>query len=122
MDCIVLAGGYARRMAPLTDNRPKHLLPVAGKPMLARVLDKVCRTDGLQRVYVSTNARFKPHFETFLSQCRNYHKVRLVVEDTRHEREKLGSLGALGFVIKRESISGELMVLGGRQPVRLRAE
>ncbi len=38
MDSIVLAGGFAKRMLPLTKNTPKQLLDVAGEPMLNHVL------------------------------------------------------------------------------------
>src|SRR3982074_509055 len=36
---IVLAAGVARRLAPLTDHTQKSLLPVGGRPILARMLD-----------------------------------------------------------------------------------
>ncbi len=36
---ILVAGGRGRRLAPLTDTRPKALLPVGGRPLLGRWLD-----------------------------------------------------------------------------------
>jgi len=36
---IILAAGVARRLPPLTDNTQKSLLPVGGRPILARMLD-----------------------------------------------------------------------------------
>lgn len=41
MKCIILAAGAATRMRPLTDNLPKCLLPVGGKPILQRVIEQV---------------------------------------------------------------------------------
>ena len=38
MKLIILAAGYATRLYPLTLNKPKPLLTVAGKPMLEHVL------------------------------------------------------------------------------------
>lgn len=38
MTAIILAAGVARRLAPLTDHTQKSLLPVGGRPILARML------------------------------------------------------------------------------------
>ena len=54
MKAIVLAAGVARRLAPLTDHTHKCLLPIAGRPLLDRMLGSlrhplvaVCGIDGL---------------------------------------------------------------------------
>ena len=39
MTAIILVAGVARRLAPLTDATHKALLPVGGRPILARMLD-----------------------------------------------------------------------------------
>lgn len=39
MQTVVLAAGEGTRMRPLTATRPKPMLPVAGRPLLAHVLD-----------------------------------------------------------------------------------
>lgn len=38
MKCVVLAAGEGKRLRPLTANRPKVMLPVAGKPILEHLL------------------------------------------------------------------------------------
>ena len=38
MKAVILAAGVARRLAPLTDRTHKALLPVGGRPILARML------------------------------------------------------------------------------------
>ena len=41
MRAVILAAGEGTRMRPLTENRPKVMLPIANKPMLERVIDEV---------------------------------------------------------------------------------
>jgi len=49
MRALILAAGKGTRLNPLTVTRPKHLLPIAGKPLLARTL-KVLSDVGLRDI------------------------------------------------------------------------
>ena len=55
MKAVVLAAGYATRLYPLTLDRPKALLPVAGRPMLEHLLERLEEVEGLDEIYVVTN-------------------------------------------------------------------
>lgn len=50
---VLLAGGRGRRLAPLTDECPKPLLPVAGRPLIAYALDRLASVD-VTDVLIST--------------------------------------------------------------------
>ncbi len=43
MKAVVLAAGYGKRLMPLTANRPKHVLPLAGKPLIMTVVESIAR-------------------------------------------------------------------------------
>jgi len=113
MKAVILAGGYARRMWPLTKNRPKHLLPVAGRPMLDYVMDSLESIPDLEEIFLSTNMRFQGQFKKYLDGVNTKKKLRLFIEDTRSEEEKLGSVGALGYLIRESGLDDNLLVIGG---------
>jgi len=41
LKAVILAAGEGVRLQPLTDNRPKHLIPVACKPILEHLIDNL---------------------------------------------------------------------------------
>lgn len=112
MEAVVLAGGYATRLWPITRHRPKMLLPLATGTVIDRILDTLEAESRVDRVYVSTNRRFKSAFEAFLDE-RDYGKATLSVEETIEEGEKMGVIGALAQLIDREGIDDDLFVVGG---------
>jgi glucose-1-phosphate thymidylyltransferase len=113
MKAIVLAGGFAKRMWPLTKDKPKQLLPIADRPMLDHILAKLEVVTELDEIYISTNAKFETQFNEYLSSLKTEKSIALFIEDTHSEQEKLGSVGALGFLINEKNIDDELLVIGG---------
>ncbi len=49
---IILAGGLGTRLRPLTDNTPKPLLPIKGKPILQHILENLKR-NGILNIIIS---------------------------------------------------------------------
>jgi mannose-1-phosphate guanylyltransferase len=41
MQALILVGGYATRLQPFTETRPKALIPILNKPMIMHIIDKV---------------------------------------------------------------------------------
>jgi glucose-1-phosphate thymidylyltransferase len=113
MHAVVLAGGYATRLWPVTRNRPKMLLPVGDQTVIDRILGELESDDRIDDVYVSTNERFADDFERHLAST-EFEKPRLSIEETIDEDEKLGVVGALAGLVDREGIdSSDLLVVAG---------
>ncbi|MEM2095022.1 MAG: sugar phosphate nucleotidyltransferase [Candidatus Caldarchaeum sp.] len=56
MKAVVLAAGFGKRLRPLTVNRPKHILPLAGKPLVARTVEALVDS-GVEEVGVLVGYR-----------------------------------------------------------------
>ncbi|MDE3067935.1 MAG: nucleotidyltransferase family protein [Verrucomicrobiota bacterium] len=116
MKVIILAAGYATRLYPLTLNQPKPLLPVAGRPMIERVLDNLAPIGGLDRIYVVTNAKFAGHFQKWADQYRatNSNLNFTVVNDgTTDDANKLGAIGDIHHVLQTQNLDDDLIVVAG---------
>ena len=59
MKGLVLAAGEGTRLRPLTADRPKPMVPVAGVPMIAYALDWM-RANGVTEVAINTHYRPEP--------------------------------------------------------------
>jgi glucose-1-phosphate thymidylyltransferase len=88
---LILAAGYATRLRPLTDNFPKQLLPVGGRPIVDWIVDNIRRA-GIDDIHLVTNARFAPLFEEW-SQGVTIHDDGTSTNETR-----LGAIGDIRFV------------------------
>ena len=62
MKALILAAGYATRLDPLTETVAKPLLPLAGRPMLDYLLDRIHEVDEIDAVHVVTNHKFAQSF------------------------------------------------------------
>ena len=116
MRVIILAAGYATRLYPLTLTTPKPLLPVAGKPMINYVLDNLAPIEGIERIYVVTNAKFAGHFQKWADDSRAASPnlpFTIVNDGSTDDSNKLGAIGDLHFVLQREGIDDDIIAVAG---------
>lgn len=116
MKLIILAAGYATRLYPLTLNRPKPLLPVAGKPMIEHVLDNLAPVTEIDHAYVVTNAKFADHFQKWAEQygARNTGVAFTIINDgSTDDSNKLGAIGDLDLVLSQAAVEDDIVVVAG---------
>lgn len=89
---VVMAGGEGQRLRPLTDETPKPMLPVGDRPLLERVVSQI-RAAGFRKVMMAVNYRHEVIEDHFGDGSEFGVEI-----DYIHERERLGSAGALGLV------------------------
>jgi NDP-sugar pyrophosphorylase family protein len=109
MEAIVLAGGMAERMGDAAAGRPKSLVEVGGRPLLAWQIGRLRRA-GVERVIVSCAAGQEPEFERTL--------VGLGVEIVcAGEPERLGRGGAIRFAAASRAEEGDVLAMNGDELV-----
>jgi MurNAc alpha-1-phosphate uridylyltransferase len=92
---MIMAAGLGTRMRPLTLDRPKPLVEVAGKSMLDHVLDKA-RLAGIERIVV--NVHYLPEqIEDHLARCAG--DLNVAISD---ERQLLMETG--GGLVKAQAL------------------
>ncbi|NJE03859.1 sugar phosphate nucleotidyltransferase [Thermococcus sp. MV11] len=106
MKILIMAGGYATRLWPITKDNPKALLPVGNRVILDYILEKVEEL-GLE-TYISTNRFFEAHFRPYAEE----RGIELIVEDTLHEEEKLGTIGAMKKAVDELGLDDYLVIAG----------
>src|SRR6202040_1762844 len=108
MNALILAAGYATRLYPLTLNKAKPLLEVAGKPMIEWVLDNLAPVPGIESVYVVTNNKFAADFQAWADgYVKRQPKMtfKIVNDGSTSDQDKLGAIGDNNLVIARENLA-----------------
>jgi len=92
---VIMAGGLGQRLRPYTENCPKPLLPVAGKPMLQHIIERA-REEGFQRFVIAVHYlghMIEEHFGDGSS-------LQVEIEYLREEKP-LGTAGAMALLAPR---------------------
>lgn len=115
MKVLILAAGYGTRLYPLVTNTPKPLLPVADKPLINHIVEKLSGLPNFNELLVVTNEKFYGHFVAWAKEMQQQFLVpiRIVNDATTVPENRLGSVGDIDFAIKSLDIKEDLFVLGG---------
>lgn len=113
MKAIILAAGYATRLYPLTKDKPKSLLQVAGKTILEHILHKVAKVDAVDEVYLVTNSYFYNQFQSWVDNYRYPLKITVLDDGTTDNDHRLGAIADLQLVIEQKKPGDDLLVLAG---------
>jgi glucose-1-phosphate thymidylyltransferase len=111
IDAVILAGGYAKRLWPLTLDKPKPLLPVAGKPIIDHVLERLAPLGSIMgRIVILTNSRFKSQLQVW-AQGKKWQNIEVLSDGSRCEEEKPGATGSLVSIA--ETMGDNFLVIAG---------
>jgi dTDP-glucose pyrophosphorylase len=104
LNAVIMAGGIGARLRPLTEEIPKPMLPVGGRPLLEHIVASL-RQAGIRRVNVTTHYKpeaIKDHFGDGDGFGVELHYLT--------EDRPLGTAGALGLMERPQET---LLVMNG---------
>ncbi len=109
MKVLILAGGFATRLWPLSEEQAKPLLFVGQKPLISHIVEKIPED---MEIIVSTNKKFEGAFKEWrgIYPERN---IRIFIEDSQNEGQKLGAVGAINYAIENRPINEDLLIIAG---------
>lgn len=95
-------------MYPLTQERAKPLLPVAGKPILGYLVDQLESIGSFDEIVVVANARFHAQFVEWGDG-----RVRVLNDGATTEESRLGAVGDLAWALEQRGVREPLLVAAG---------
>ena len=102
---VIMAGGKGLRLRPLTDDTPKPLLHVRGKPILQHIINNL-HEEGFSDIVLAINY-LGEQIESYFQDGSDFGvKIRYVKED-----QALGTAGALSLL--QDPISAPIVVMNG---------
>jgi len=113
MKAIILLAGYATRMYPLTENQPKALLPLRGKPVIDYILDGINRLPDVDTIYAVTNTKFYTHFVEWAKIAPTTIPIEVLDDGTTTNENRRGAVGDIFFTITEKSIDDDLFIIAG---------
>ena len=111
MKCLILAAGYATRLYPLTENFPKPLLPVKGKPILDWLIEDIDLLGAVDEYVVISNHKFAHHFDKWAEG--KAQKITVVDDGTESNETRLGAVCDVQFAIDKLSLDDDMLVIAG---------
>lgn len=113
MKCIILAAGYATRMYPLTENFPKPLLEIQGKPILEWILEDINRIKEVDEIIIVSNHKFIAVFEEWKKGLAYSDRIQLLDDGSTENENRLGAVRDIALCIERNNIKDDVLVLAG---------
>ena len=108
MKCLILAAGYATRLYPLTENFPKPLLDVGGKPILDWLIEDLDKSGLVDEYIVVSNHKFAKIFEDWARP-----DVRVIDDGTSSNDTRLGAVRDIQLGIETAAVEDDLFVMAG---------
>lgn len=113
MKALILGAGYGVRLYPLTKNKPKPLLAIAGRPVIEWVIDRILPLKGVDEIIIVVNEQFYENYQRWLGEYGCSKKITLCNDHTDSNETRLGAIGDINLVIDEHKIKDDLLIIAG---------
>lgn len=115
MKALILAGGYATRLYPLTKDTPKPLLKLKNKAIIDYIVDQVDKVGDVDKVFVVSNNKFYDQFEDWvIPKSKEFPgRYKIINDGSNNVEDRLGAIGDLNLTINSGLIDDDLLVVAG---------
>ena len=110
---LILAGGYATRLYPITLDISKPLLKINKKTIIDFSIAELNKIKELKEVAVVTNDKFYRDYCKWVNKLKINKEINIVNDGTKSEESKLGAVGDIYYAVKNRKIDSDLLVVGG---------
>lgn len=104
---IILSAGQGRRLLPLTENTPKCLLPVAGKPVIAWQIDALL-ANGIKEIVIVSGFQIGKVEALIAKRYHDYSNIRILFNPFYEVADNLASC----WIARDEMRAGFLLLNG----------
>ena len=91
VDAVIMAGGQGIRLKPYTNDTPKPMLELAGKPIIAHNIDRLI-SYGIRNIYISVN-HLKEQIIKYINDNYKHINIKFI-----EENQPLGTIGSVKLV------------------------
>lgn len=113
MQAIIPVAGYATRLYPLTEDKPKALLEVKGKPILEHIVGRISELPGVENIFIVSNDKYFKNFKQWQESFQSNVPIKVLNDCTRSNEDRKGQVGDIQFVIEEEKVDDDLLVVAG---------
>ncbi len=113
MKAVLLCAGFGTRLFPLTRDRAKPLLEVAGKPIVEYLVERLANISGVEAIILVSNDRFFTQFESWAADIskRCPEIIIEILNDGAHDNaHRLGAVRDLAFAVAQMNLRESALV------------
>ncbi|MFC1646055.1 nucleotidyltransferase family protein [Candidatus Omnitrophota bacterium] len=110
---LILAGGYATRLYPITLNVSKPLLKIDDRAIIDFAIQDLEKMKDLNEILVITNHKFYKDYLKWKKELKTNKKITIIDDGTKSDKTKLGAVGDMYYAIRKRKIDSDLLVIGG---------